>query len=293
MERATRVHTEVGENLFSNRPSILLKILHHSNVMFSQVYDAGDVVVGFSDARLRVFNTALLLRLPRQSLVDQTENIFRSRGLKPAFYVIEEEDNRNVHEYLIDRGYHPEWTDNWMSAKPEEITPVPTGSIIKTVQDDDDREVFLQTLARSRQTRAGIDNPYGPYSVAELGAVKRYTREITKRHGEDRGFIVFKEVVEGGRKRLKPVSVAMVTNLGASVYISNVGTLPSERHNGYGLASTARAAAEFSSEISHVASLVDIEPLVYLATEQDQGPAILFESMGFEKGIRAIGYIKD
>jgi hypothetical protein len=157
------------------------------------------------------------------------------------------------------------------------------------VKNEDDLEIFVDLLRRSRQMEVGPANPYGEYSEVELEAIRRDMRKMTLQGG-GKGIIVFKEIEDGG---VKPVSVAAVTNLGTRAYISNVETLPSERRNGYGRVATSSAAVELSSEICHVATLLNTDPVVCLTTEQDQVPSKLFGTMRFTDGFRAIGYTKD
>lgn len=272
---------------------ILLRDLHSddSGGLFTRVIAGKDIALGLSAATNSPMWNAALIRDVSQSRVDQAENIFFDQNRLPSFYMIEGDRSEEIFRYLTGRGYSHTWTDVWMgltdSQELQEIIKTEPADIhITSANTDREIEAFLAVLMlRGYDMELGPEDPYGEITEEELAGYSKAVKDLVST-GRAKCTVVWNETSSDP----EPVAAAMVAFLGTVAYISNLVTIPSERHRGYGRAALLGAIKAGYAETSRIAALEESDPIVCLATEPGQKPHAIFRQIGFRDMFTARGY---
>jgi GNAT superfamily N-acetyltransferase len=269
----------------------LLSELHStdSGGLFTRVTTATDAALGLSKATdSPMWNTALISNVVR---VEQAETIFYSHDMLPSFYVVEGEQTKGIHDHLLRHGYDPAWTDAWMklpdSPELQEILrAVPTTGYTTSALADNEIDACLDVLRlRGYKKEIGPEDPYGEISPQELTGLNIAIRHLVHT-GRGQCMVTWKETESGA----EPVATATVAFLGRIAYISNLATVPSERHKGYGRAALLGAIQAGYTQSHRMAAVQGADPIICLATEPGAKPQTMFRRIGFKDWFRAQGY---
>ena len=225
----------------------------------------------------------------------QLERLFFGKRRIPAFYVPVEERTERLRGSLITQGYGIGMTDAWLTAgadilaRPELLeTNDPTLSV-REVETDEDLRTFVNLLDVVRLGETDPDKDCDEFLDEELMTTLSAMRKLVQ---SSRGHCLIVDKVHnvGTRSFVLPAAVAAVAVRGTVAYISNVATHPLQRNAG--CARTVIAAAlRMSSEACRLASLLDVEPIVCLATDPNGKAYKTFINMGFEHRFTAQNFV--
>lgn len=203
--------------------------------------------------------------------IAEIELQFQALGRKPTFYYHNHLSQDVLTDTLFATGYQKSFEDMWMFWNNESVD-TKRFNMVRSVETDDELQIFLDTMDSCYLADDPL-NPYGvlgPYLDAARGAWQR-------NHGS--GKLRYFMMYDGER----PVSVAALTVQDGIGYISNVGSLPEVRGQGYGKAITLFCVDQSMrhGNIYHC-----------LATEAGHYPYDFYTKLGFIKQFSAVGYTK-
>lgn len=168
------------------------------------------------------WNSALITDPSQLDFLDNIEVFFKSHNRKPCLTFLDKSvDEEKLHEL----GYTKAFSDVWLFFDDN----IPDKDCFKKlsfkqVESPDDLDQFLETLDKSYSA----DDPSNPYgSVTDyLPAVKKtfeinYLQKLSY-------YLVF--------QKAEPVAVGTLNSFGGVGYISNIGSLPHLREQGFGKA---------------------------------------------------------
>ncbi len=216
-------------------------------------------------------NFALINRGLSDTEFTELEHLFSSFGRIPALYF---ENNSSLTEELEKfkaHDYTKTWEDSWMFFEGTSIDQSRFPSV-KKVEDRKALEVFLSTWDVSLQPN-DPQNPYG--SVKDY--LENYRRAWLKFGTSNRVqyFIVYDEK--------QPVATSLLHSFEGISYISNVGSLQTERGRGFGKLATLYAVYR-SQQIGNIVHSI--------STEEGTYPNQFYKRIGFVTRFTGIGLTK-
>lgn len=236
------------------------------------ICDLGFAKVNYSKEDQSAFcNFALVNKILTTGELSQIEQKMRELKRHPAIYFENRTDLQPLKVLLTKKRYVRDYEDAWMFHGGEGIIQNRFDQI-KEVLNEEDLQNFLATFNACYRA----DDPQNPY-----GEVKSWLpiiREAWYRHhrsGNSRYFMALK----GG----KPVAVAGLKSGQGIGYISDVGSLPEVRGEGFG---------KLVTLYSVYVSLQHGNKLHSLATEDGTYPHEFYERIGFKTKFTAVCYKK-
>ena len=244
-----------------------------SGIMFDRLIDVGYGLLGYCKGDPSAFwNNLLTNRVLTEQQISETEIKFGELSRSSAIYFESTVDIKPLAELLGSKKYKLTNEDSLMFYDGAMIDKNFLDNV-KQVISKDDLELFLKTFDACYQN-GDPQNPYG-----ELGAYLNVARDVWEKfQGTNRleYFLAFKNG--------QPVAVSTLTNFGAIGYISNVGSLPEVRGEGYGKKATLYAVNK---------SMVNENKMHFLATEEGTYPNEFYKKIGFHTKFKAILYVKE
>ena len=235
------------------------------------------------------WNTALIDKMPRPSLLDQIENVYETHDRLSSFYFDEGNSSSEIPKELFARGYQPLWRDAWMVWSGGNIDTNSLTGAVDIVTDNYDLHTFLTVLQQSYQNNDPY-NPYGELPQDQLHAMEAMWHKY-KNTDKLRYFIVYE--VNKIRNTRKPVSVSVLTSTHFIGHISSVGTVPETRGQGYGTtASLSPIAAHATLHVIAASQKLGNRKCI-LATEPGAYPHRFYGKLGFEDKFVGVGYTKN
>lgn len=240
-------------------------------VMFDDIFDLGFALFGYChDDQSSFWNNTLIDGEIDIEQIKQIEKAMNEHDRKPVLYF---ENNKS--DYFIklieNLGYTKEYEDSWMFHTGNDLN-YNKDAVVKKVENEQDLKIFLEVLNNCYRNN-DPQNPYG-----ELGNYLGVAEKVWYQHNQTERveyFIVY--------KNRRPVAVTTLTNFDGIGYISNIGSLPEVRGEGYG-----KVATLFSVE----QSVRNGNHLHCLATEEKTYPNEFYKRIGFEVRFTAVGFGK-
>ncbi|OGG24215.1 hypothetical protein A3A79_03435 [Candidatus Gottesmanbacteria bacterium RIFCSPLOWO2_01_FULL_43_11b] len=201
----------------------------------------------------------------------ELEYQFHAFGKSPILYFENSSPLIEELEKFIEHGYTRTWEDSWMFF---EGTPVDQSrfSSVRKVEDQKALEVFLSTWDASLQPN-DPQNPYG--SVKDY--LENYRQAWLKFSTSNRVqyFTVYDEK--------QPVATSLLHSFEGVGYISNVGSLQTERGGGFGKLATLYAVHQ-SQQMGNIVHSI--------STEEGTYPNQFYKRIGFVTRFTGVGLTK-
>lgn len=246
-------------------------LLLQKDIILNEVYEAGNAIISLSTDTSPFWNNALVNTVLTGSEINQINNELISHGRSPAYYYENRRDLEELTTSLVNEGFGKEAEDSFMF-HPGDSIDTARFNCVKEVHSEEDLKVFLDTFNSCYRN----DDPLNPYG--ELGEYLHAAKTAWLTHrgtGRLHYYITFKQE--------KPVAVSALTNFDGIGYISNVGSLPSVRGEGFGKVATlftVQQSAE-SGNTQHC-----------LATEENTNPNSFYKALGFTTKFKALLMVK-
>jgi hypothetical protein len=245
------------------------------DTMFSEItaFPFGRIL--FSQSEQSPFwNYALVDKVLNEKELMGIEENLTSRYRKPMIYFESRPELVILKEHLLARGYSLFSEDSWMFYENTWPLAVDTNtfSSVRRVESEAELKVWIETMDKSYVVN-DPQNPYGP--IGTYAALAERAWKANHKEGVFDYFIAFKDD--------KPVAVATLTQKGALGYISNVGSLPEVRGEGYGKLITLFCVNE---------SLLAKNTDTFLATEEGTYPNVFYKKIGFKTRFTGPGFVK-
>lgn len=243
------------------------------SVMYDEITDFGFAQVGYcKDNGSSFWNLALIDKLLSEKELIEIEEYLISLKRKPAVYFEDREELKRLVAFLQSNNYQWDYADSWMFYTGNTIDASRFHQV-KKVEIEKELEVFLKTFDDCYQEN-DPQNPYG-----KLGDYLEVAKNSWLKHhstGRLEYFIAYKND--------QPVAVGSLNNYARIGYISNVGSLPEVRGEGFGKLITLYEVEQSkkNGNTEHV-----------LATEEGQYPNEFYKRIGFQTRFVATGYIKN
>ncbi|MBD3250322.1 MAG: hypothetical protein GF381_02015 [Candidatus Pacebacteria bacterium] len=218
------------------------------------------------------FNHAQVNGLVNKKQLDSIEKELANLDRNPALYFENKQQNTKLVKYLESQGYKKTWEDSWMFHQGTNIGLSKTANVTK-VTTESELDEFIDTFDQCYQK----DDPQNPYG--ELGDYLDVARHAWQQHSQT-GKIEYFTVFDEDR----PVAVSTLTNFAGIGYISNVGSLKSERGKGFGKIASLYAVKQ---------SVKNGNRFHALATEEGDYPNEFYKRIGFVTMFSALGYTKE
>lgn len=239
--------------------------------MFDKFFDLGFALFGYChNDRSSFWNNTLIENEIDAGQIKQIEKVMNNYDRKSVLYFENNKSNSFI-ELIESLGYAKEYEDSWMFYTGNDLN-YNKDVVVKKVVNEQDLKIFLEVLNNCYRNN-DPQNPYG-----ELGNYLSMAEKVWYRHNSTKRveyFIVY--------KNRQPVAVATLTNFDGIGYISNIGSLPEVRGEGYG-----KIATLFSVE----QSVKNKNSLHCLATEEKTYPNEFYKRIGFEVKFTAVGFGK-
>lgn len=246
-------------------------LLLQKDIILTSVSELPNGILSLSKDTSAFWNNVLVNSLISESEILHFENELRSQNRSPAFYYENRPGLEKLTRRLEGMEYTKEAEDSFMFHSGEEIDTSGFNCIM-IVQTDNDLTTFLKTFDSCYRK----DDPMNPYG--ELG---EYLPQAQAAWLNNRGtgrleyFIAYKNEV--------PVAVAALTSFKNIGYISNVGSLPSVRGEGFGKLVTLFAVQQ---------SVLKGNAYHCLATEENTNPNSFYKALGFKAEFSALLMVK-
>lgn len=204
--------------------------------------------------------------------VRAAEKFFKEKERNTAFYLIDDSNNTDVVNTLERLAYTRRSCDSWLRFENEDIDRRLFEHIVE-VSNLEMLDAFIGTFDSCYRA----DDPQNPYG--ELGSYLDVAKEawIENNAGNRVRFFM-------AMKDKKPVAVASLNSCNGLGYVSNVGSLPEVRGEGYGKAVTLFC-------INESIKYGNYEH--YIATERGTYPYEFYQRLGFKVKFEASYYLKD
>ncbi len=242
-------------------------------IAIDKIIDLGFASIGFSlKDKSSFWNLAIVNTVVNDSQIALIEDNLIKLQRNPTIYFEDRPDLSPLANLLEGKGYKKSFADAWQFWKGEVIDESHFSSVKKV-----DSEEMLQTYLKTFNECYLKDDPQNPYG--ELGEYLQTAEDAWHKHngtGRLEYFIAYKAD--------SPVAVSALTNFEGLGYISNVGTLPGVRGEGFG------------KLITHYCVFRSIEngnTEHCLATEEGEYPNEFYKRIGFETRFNALAYTKD
>ena len=205
--------------------------------------------------------------------IAEVEKYLQSKDRKPEIYFEVKPALEPMKDILKAKGYVFHNEDSWMFydvTRPIGITDFSTVRRVNTVED---LAVWIQTMDKC-YVDGDPQNPYGPLGENYINVAQKAWK-ANHAAGKFEYFIVY--------KKDEPVAGATLTYKNGLGYISNIGSMPSVRGEGYGKLATLFCVNE---------ALKNGVSDVFLATEEGTYPNAFYKKIGFKTRFTGIAYVK-
>ncbi len=192
-------------------------------IVFDELLDLPFATVGYNKNDSAVnLNFTLTDKVLSETELAKLEEKFKEINRVPAVYFENRIDLVALGGFLNKHGYKKTNEDSWMFYEDTVLYRASFESL-KQVENEKDLKIFLQTFRDSYRDEKEAKLPLG------LDDYLKLLQKVWKEHpASDR--IEFFLAFRGD----EPVAVATLTNYGGIGYISNVGSMPRVRGEGYG-----------------------------------------------------------
>ncbi len=203
----------------------------------------------------------------------EAEELFQARDRQPTLYFQNISRLDKLKEFLTRQKYSPSFEDCWMFHDGQGIDESKFDQVkeVKTVAD---LVIFLDTMDRCFQ-KNDPQNPYGELGGYLDTAKDAWLKNQAENPDRLHYFVVYKAD--------QPVAVMSLTIFHQLGYISNVGSLPSVRGEGYGKLATLYGVRQSVLHGNHYH---------FLGTEEGNYPYEFYKRLGFIDRFRALGWSK-
>lgn len=208
-----------------------------------------------------------------QELIKKIIDFFKEKNRQPAIYVTPFTMPRNAADILKRFGFASKYKDSWMFyEKPEPKIMLPDNFSINEVKTKEEMKTFVDIFHQAY----GGASPEEPYGA------------LPKEYGEclldsfvkpQKGKAIIHYL---GFFDSKPVSIATLIYSGKLGCIYNVGTIPSYRGRGFGVAISLNAVAD---------SIRNNAKIVFLQTEQGSFNENYYTNLGFSTKFICEGFV--
>jgi ribosomal protein S18 acetylase RimI-like enzyme len=219
------------------------------------------------------WNFALVKKVLSEQEIDLLEQAFVKLRRPPSIYFENKPSFSPLQKLLIKKNYQISFQESWMFYEQKSFV-LPTDYQVKDVSNEEDMTLFLELFRRCYQK----DDPQNSYGEIGEGYIKQLKKAWERYHGSQRlEYFIF-------YKNNDPVAISTLINYKNAGYISNVGSIPQVRGQGFGKLATLHCVRR-SQELNH--------GYHFLATEKKSFLQKFYERMGFTTKFTTIDYVKE
>lgn len=236
-----------------------------------KIYQQNNVVLTFCKNNSEEWwNYALLEHTISKEQLENIEAFFKAKNRASSIYFTDGKKNKSLKNFLKNKGYKLSAKDSWLFWN--NGTPKIDKQDIIEVKNDSDFEKWIKTYLESYPDN-DPKNPYGEQS--EFAQVLKKSWYFKKARSSKKYYLASKDN--------KPVAVAALTNFNGVGYISEVGSVPLVRGEGYGKIISLHCVKE---------SLRLKNKYHCLMTEKDLYPYEFYKRIGFTPDFESVLYSK-
>ncbi|MFH1832737.1 MAG: GNAT family N-acetyltransferase [Candidatus Levyibacteriota bacterium] len=241
-------------------------------VVFDKFFNLGFARIGYCETDKTTFcNYTSTNQMLSQNQLEQLEQKMIALNRQPAVYFENKKQFKPFITFLLKNDYEKDYEDSWMFYQNKKID-ANFFNQVKKVEGKNDLKIFLAIFDKCFQAN-DPQNPYG-----NLGDYLKVAKKSWHRHHKtDRleYFIAYKDD--------KPVATSSLSNYGGIGYISNIGSLPEVRGEGFGKLMTLYS-IYISQQHGNSAHC--------LSTEEKSYPNEFYKRIGFQTDFTALCYKK-